>query len=93
MRFRIIWRNPDRYGASGPVSPRLNGLGVRWWTAKPIADPVLRLDEVGTCAIGFDFLAETANVRAQHLRVNGVIGPPNFGEDLLEGQDLAGEAT
>ena len=72
---------------------RLDGLGVSRWTAKPIADTVLSLDEGGTGVMGFDFLAETADMRAQHLRVNGVIGPPNLGEDLLEGDDFAGEAA
>ena len=70
---------------------RLAGLGVRRWTAKPIADPVLSLDEGGTGAIGFDLFSESADVRAQHLRINGVIGAPNFDEDLLEGEDFAGE--
>ena len=44
-----------------------------------------------TGAIGFDFLAETADVGAQHLRIHGVISPPNFGEDLLQGEDFAVE--
>ena len=73
------------------LSFRLDGLGVRRWTAKPIADPVLGLDEAGTREIGFDFLAETADVRAQHLRINDVISPPNCGGNLLKGADFAGE--
>ena len=72
------------------------GLGGLSWgsrTAKAVANAGHGLYYGGTGAIRLDFLAETADVRAQHLRVNGVIGPPNLGEDLLEGDDFAGEAA
>ena len=72
MRFKVIGGSPAPLRC---FSLRLDGSGVRRWTAKPIADPVLRLNEGGTGTIGFDFPAETANVRAQHLMINGIISP------------------
>ena len=60
-------------------------------TAKAVANARYGLYYGGTGAFGFDFLAEAANVGAQHLRINDVIRPPKFGENLLDGEDFAVE--
>ena len=68
---------------------RLGSLSWGSHTAKAVANAGHSLNKRGTGAIGFDFLAETANVGAQHLRINGGTGPPNFGEYLREGDNFA----
>jgi len=69
----------------------LGSLSCRSHTKKAVANAKYSLYYGGTGAIGFDFLAGTADVGAQHLRINGVISTPNFGEDLLGGEDFTVE--
>ena len=70
---------------------RLESLSCGSHTAKAVAHARYSLYYGGTGAIGFDFLAQAADVGPQDLRINGVISPPNFGEDLLDGEDFTVE--
>ena len=58
------------------ISP-LNFWSIRCGshTKKAVANARYSLFDGGTGAIGFDLIAEAANVGSQHLWINGVVGP------------------